>query len=108
MRALHAKRFATIGAAVEAGVPVYAGTDAGGTISHGMLGTEIGLLARVGGPEFALGAASWRAREWLGAPPVVDGAWADLVVHDADPRLDVEVTRHPALVILRGRVVVSR
>jgi imidazolonepropionase-like amidohydrolase len=108
MRALHAKRFATIGAAVEAGVPVYAGTDAGGTISHGMLGAEIGLLARVGGPEFALGAASWHAREWLGAPPVVDGAWADLVVHDADPRLDVEVTRHPALVILRGRVVVSR
>jgi imidazolonepropionase-like amidohydrolase len=105
MRALHARRFATIGAAVEAGVPVFAGTDAGGTISHGLVGTEIGMLARIGGPEFALGAASWRARAWLGAPPVTDGAWADLVVYDADPRLDPGVTRHPSLVILRGRVV---
>jgi imidazolonepropionase-like amidohydrolase len=105
MRALHARRFATITAAIEAGVPVYAGTDAGGTISHGLVGTEIGLLAKIGGAEFALGAASWRAREWLGAPPVADGAWADLVVYDNDPRLDPEVTRHPRLVILRGRVV---
>ena len=108
MRALHARRFATITAAIEAGVEVFAGTDAGGTVDHGMIGTEIGMLARLGGPEFALGAASWRAREWLGAPRVADGAWADLVVYDADPRLDVGVTRHPALVILRGRVVLSR
>ncbi|MCC6496692.1 MAG: amidohydrolase family protein, partial [Propionibacteriaceae bacterium] len=79
MRALHARRLATLTAAVEAGVPVYAGTDAGGTISHGQLGSEIALLAKLGGPEFALGAASWRARQWLGAPPVVEGAWADLV-----------------------------
>lgn len=107
MRALHARRFATIGAAVEAGVPVFAGTDAGGTIHHGVIGTEIGLLARVGGPEFALGAASWRAREWLGAPPVAEGGWADLVVYDSDPRVHPEVTRHPSLVILRGRVVVG-
>lgn len=105
MRALHARRFATITAAIEAGVPVYAGTDAGGTIGHGLVGTEIGLLARLGGAEFALGAASWRAREWLGAPPAADGAWADLVVYAADPRLDPGATRHPELVILRGRVV---
>ncbi len=108
MRALHAKRFATIGAAVEAGVPVYAGTDAGGTIHHGMIGTEIGMLARVGGPEFALGAASWCAREWLGAPPAAEGGWADLVAYAADPRVHPEVTKHPSLVILRGRVVLVR
>jgi len=107
MRSLHARRFTTITAAIEAGVPVYAGTDAGGTISHGLVGTEIGLLARLGGADFALGAASWRAREWLGAPPIVDGAWADLVVYDGDPRLDPGVTRTPRLVILRGRVVTS-
>jgi imidazolonepropionase-like amidohydrolase len=105
MRALHARRLSTIGAAVEAGVPVYAGTDAGGSIAHGLLGTEVGLLAGVGGPEFALGAASWRARAWLGAPPVVDGAWADLVVYASDPRLDPGMTGHPELVILRGRVI---
>lgn len=108
MRALHARRFDTIRAAVEAGVDVYAGTDAGGTISHGLIGTEIGLLARLAGPEFALGAASWRAREWLGVPPVTDGAEADLVVYAADPRRDPGVTRHPDLVILRGRVVAGR
>lgn len=108
MRALHSRRFATITAAIGAGVPVYAGTDAGGTVDHGMIGTEIGLLARLGGAGFALGAASWRAREWLGAPGIEDGAWADLVVYDTDPRLDVGAARHPLLVILRGRVVLSR
>ena len=105
MRALYARRFATMAAAVEAGVPVYAGTDAGSTIGHGLVGTEIAMLARLGGAEFGLGAASWRAREWLGAPPVADGAWADLVVYDSDPRLDPGITRTPRLVILRGRVV---
>ena len=107
MLSLHARRFATITAAIEAGVPVYAGTDAGGTIDHGLVGEEIGLLARLGGPEFALGAASWRARQWLGAPPVADGAWADLVVYDTDPRLDPGITGTPQLVILRGRVVTT-
>ncbi|MFT4108417.1 amidohydrolase family protein [Propionicimonas sp.] len=107
MRALHARRLATIGAAVDAGVPVFAGTDAGGTVHHGLIGTEIELLAGVGGTEFALGAASWRARAWLGAPPPADGGWADLVAYAADPRLQPEVTRHPSVVILRGRVVVS-
>jgi hypothetical protein len=107
MRALHARRFDTIAAAIDAGVPVYAGTDAGGSIGHGLVATEIGMLAALGEAEFALGAASWRAREWLGAPLVVDGAWADLVVYDADPRLDPEVTQHPSLVILRGRVVAT-
>ncbi len=105
MRDLHARRFQTLGAAVEAGVPVFAGTDAGGTISHGLIAEEVGLLAQLGGAEFALGAASWRAREWLGAPALADGAWADLVVFDADPRLELSVVAHPRLVILRGRVV---
>jgi len=105
MRALHARRLETIGAAIEAGVPVFAGTDAGGTVGHGLIGTEIGLLAKLAGAEYALGAASWRAREWLCAPPVTDGAWADLVIYANDPRLDPEITKHPSLVILRGRVV---
>lgn len=106
MRALHARRFATIGAAVEAGVPVFAGTDAGGTLAHGILASEMELLGRVGGSEFALGAASWRARQWLGAPDsLVEGAWADLVVYEADPRRRLDVVAAPALVILRGRVV---
>ncbi|MGC4154965.1 MAG: amidohydrolase family protein [Propionicimonas sp.] len=106
MRALYARRLETIGKAIDAGVPVFAGTDAGGTVPHGSLATEIGLLAGVSTTEYALGAASWRSRAWLGAPgALTDGAWADLVVYDADPRADVTVTRRPRLVILRGRVV---
>lgn len=105
MRALHARRFDTIGKAVDAGVPVFAGTDAGTVIPHGILPDEVELLGRVGGAEFALGAASWRARDWLGADGLAEGASADLVVFDADPRTDLAVVRHPKLVILRGRVV---
>ncbi|HEX2858400.1 MAG TPA: amidohydrolase family protein [Propionibacteriaceae bacterium] len=105
MRALYARRFDTIASAVEAGVPVYAGTDAGGTVPHGLIGREIELLTRVGGPEFALGAASWRARRWLGRPLLTDGAPADLVVYGADPRRDPRVLTHPDAVFLKGRLV---
>lgn len=106
IRALHARRFQTIGSAIDAGVPVFAGTDAGGTLPHGILASEIDLLGSLAGAEYALGAASWRARAWLGAPDgLADGAWADLVAYDADPRADLAVTRTPRLVILRGRVV---
>ncbi|MDQ7992137.1 MAG: amidohydrolase family protein [Propionicimonas sp.] len=108
MRALYARRLDTIGKAIDAGVPVFAGTDAGGTIRHGRLPAEIGLLAGLAGGEYALGAASWRARAWLGAPDALaEGGWADLVVYDADPRRDPGVTRHPRLVVLRGRVVAA-
>lgn len=107
MRALHGRRFQTLGAAVEAGVPVFAGTDAGGQISHGLIASEVALLAKLGGADFALGAASWRARDWLGAPQPGEGSWADLVVYASDPRVDLSVLAHPELVILRGRVVGS-
>ncbi len=103
MRDLHARRFDTIGKAREAGVPIYAGTDAGGALPHGLIGTEIELLAKVGGAEFALGAASWRAREWLEVPGIEVGASADLVLYDVDPREDPGCIKHPRAVILRGR-----
>ena len=105
IRALYARRFETIGKAIDAGVGVYAGTDAGGTLAHGLIAREIALLARLGGADHALGAASWRARRWLGAEALSDGASADLVVYDADPRHDLGVVAAPRLVILRGRVV---
>lgn len=105
MRALHARRFETMGRALDAGVQLYAGTDAGGALAHGILAAEVELLARLGGPGFALGAASWRARAWLGVDALGEGSSADLVVVDADPRLDVAVLRRPALIVLRGRVV---
>lgn len=105
MRALHARRFETIGKAYDAGVPIYAGTDAGGTLAHGILPDEIALLARVGGAEFALGAASWRARAWLGAGQLTEGASADLIVCAHDPRADLQEVRRPLAIVLRGRVI---
>lgn len=105
MRALHERRFETMGKALDAGVPIFAGTDAGGALAHGLVADEVALLARVGGAEFALGAASWRAREWLGVDGLAEGASADLVVFDEDPRSNVSVVRDPRLIILRGRVV---
>lgn len=105
IRGLHARRFETIGKAVDAGVPVYAGTDAGGVHGHGLIATEIELLARVGGNDFALGAASWNARAWLGHPGIEHGAPADLVVFSDDPRVTISVVREPVLIILNGRVV---
>lgn len=105
MRQLHARRFDVLGAAREAGVPIFAGTDAGGTLGHGRIAQEADLLARLGGTEFALGAISWRARQWLGADGLDAGASADLVVYDADPRSHFAVLHRPWLVMLRGVVV---
>lgn len=106
MRDLHRRHRDTFAAAVDAGVEVYAGSDAGGEIPHGRLVDEVVALGTIGSTEHALGAASWRARAWLGHPAeLVDGAPADLVVLDADPRTDLRVLQNPARIILRGRQV---
>ncbi|MGH3942399.1 MAG: amidohydrolase family protein [Pseudonocardiaceae bacterium] len=105
MRALHAGVRDTVGAAIEAGVPVYAGTDAGGGIAHGRLVDEILALRAAGcSGEQALAAGSWAARDWLGVPGLVPGAPADLLVTRADPRLDPDALRSPVLLMLRGLV----
>jgi imidazolonepropionase-like amidohydrolase len=107
MRALHARRRETIGAAYEAGVAIYAGTDAGGVLPHGLIAEEVQLLADYGmTPDDALGAASWRAREWLGRPPRLDeGVPADFCLYPTDPLADLRVLSAPARIVLRGRVV---
>jgi imidazolonepropionase-like amidohydrolase len=74
---------------------------------HGNLPGEVLAMAEMGLPaDYALGAASWRAREWLGWNATLDeGAPADFVVYDADPRADLSVLRAPRRVVLRGAVV---
>lgn len=105
MRDLYARNADTVAKAIEAGVPVYAGTDAGGGIRHGRIVDEVQALNRVGmTPAQALAAASWAAREWLGFPSLTEGAAADVVVYDTDPRTDLDALRHPKLVMLRGRI----
>ncbi|HEX5088579.1 MAG TPA: amidohydrolase family protein [Nocardioides sp.] len=107
MTGLFERRRDTIMSAHEAGVPIYAGTDAGGVLPHGLIAEEVRELAAYGmSAHEALAAASWKARDWLGLDPLLDeGAPADLVVYDADPTADVTVLARPARVVLRGVVV---
>lgn len=105
MLRLHASRFDTIAKAKDAGVPIYAGTDAGTVIAHGRIVDEIDELTRLGGVDFALGAASWRARTWLGADNFDEGASADLIVCETDPRTDPTALRRPAHRLLRGELL---
>jgi imidazolonepropionase-like amidohydrolase len=104
MRRLHQTADDVVRRAVEAGVPVYAGTDAGGGIEHGRIVDEVIALHRAGLPaDAALGAASWAARGWLGRPGLAPGDPADLVVYPRDPRTDLAVLHEPERVVLRGQ-----
>ncbi len=105
MMDLYARREQTIGAAIDAGIDIYTGTDAGTVVEHGRVRDEIDRIAAIAGAEYALGAASWRARAWLGADVLTPGAGADLIVLDADPRVDLTTLRRPRALVLRGRVI---
>jgi len=96
----------TVATALEAGIPVYAGTDAGGGIAHGRIVDEIVALHEMGmTAQDAIGAASWAARDWLGYRGIEEGAAADVIAYDQDPRADLNALRHPSRIILRGRVI---
>ena len=106
MRALYASRLERFGKALDAGVPIYAGTDAGGFFRMAWSVRRLRRWDSSARLEYALGAGSWRARAWLGHPSrLSEGAQADLVVFDADPRLDSAVLRAPLHVILRGALI---
>ncbi|OHT78101.1 hypothetical protein BKG69_15730 [Mycobacteroides chelonae] len=105
MRALYARLHTTFGNAYDAGIPIYAGTDAGGGIAHGRISDEVAALTRIGmDPTDALGAASWRARDWLGRPGLEHGAPADVVGYHQDPRVGPQVLSRPDLIVLRGQI----
>jgi imidazolonepropionase-like amidohydrolase len=56
-------------------------------------------------PEVALGAACWTAREYLGLRGIEDGAPADLVLFDDDPRKHLRAMPRPRIISLDGRIV---
>jgi imidazolonepropionase-like amidohydrolase len=90
-------------AAVEAGVTVLAGTDSRPT---GRIADEIRALVDAGvAPHAAIAAASWTARSYLGLPGLTEGAPADAVVYDADPRADLDQLNKPRAVIVRGKLL---
>jgi imidazolonepropionase-like amidohydrolase len=104
--ALHARAGDALSAAIEAGVPVYAGTDAGGGIAHGRIVDEIIALHQAGlSAERALASASWSARAWLGWSGLDEGSPADLLAYRTDPRQNLETLRQPVRIVLRGRVI---
>ncbi len=90
----------------DAGIPLYVGTDAGGQLPHGIVVEEMLAMRDAGLPALdVLAAGSWKAREWLGLPGLVEGAPADFVVYDDDPRADISVLRNPRRIVVRGNVV---
>lgn len=106
MAGMHARRYEQVHAFHDAGVPLLMGSDAGGTLAHGSLPAELAEVVRAGvPPRDVVAAASWRGREILGVPGIAEGASADVVVYDADPRRDVAVLARPAAVVLRGQLV---
>lgn len=106
MRDLHRRVRTTVSTAIEAGIPVYAGTDAGGGIAHGRLVDEIIALHEAGmSREQALAAGSWQARSWLGWSGIQESSAADVLAFATDPREDLATLREPTRLILRGRVI---
>jgi imidazolonepropionase-like amidohydrolase len=106
MRSLYERRYDTVRGAHDAGVPVFVGTDAGGHLAHGLVAGEVAELVTAGIPAVeALSATTWGARHWLGRPGLEEGAPADLVVYDEDPRADVRVLAAPRRIVLNGAVV---
>jgi len=107
MLALHARVDGMVASAYDAGVAIYAGTDAGGVLPHGLVAQEVMALHRAGlSATDALAAASWGAREWLGQPAALtEGAPADLIMLAEDPRKNLDALTHPSRVVLRGAVV---
>ncbi len=103
MRDLYAASRQRVAAAREAGVPIYAGTDAGSMVAHGRIVDEVEALKGIGMTATdALGAACWDARRWLGRPALEHGASADLICFADDPRTGAAVLNRPDVVILRG------
>jgi imidazolonepropionase-like amidohydrolase len=80
------------------GVTILAGTDNDGTVAD-----EVGRLIEFGlEPVAALRAATTAARAFLGEPSLEDGARADVVTYEGDPRDDPAVLRSPAAIVLGG------
>lgn len=106
MEKLYSRRKEVLLAAYEAGVPIYVGTDGGGSKAHGVLHEEILAMVEMGLPiEYVLGGASWRARKWLGMDAdLAEGAPADFVVYSQNPYQQPEVLASPTAVVLRGKM----
>jgi imidazolonepropionase-like amidohydrolase len=106
MRSLWERRAERIHEAYEAGVAIYAGTDAGSVIKHGRIVDEIQALHAAGLPATAaLDGAAWSARTWLGADGIAEGASADVLVCAEDPRQHLGTLADLKHIVLRGHLI---
>lgn len=106
MSAMHQRNIEHQAGLVAAGIQLLPGTDAGGYQEHGSLPAELECWLELGlRPAEILDFATWRARDFLRAPVLSEGAPADLVVYGRDPRADIGVLADPTLVVLRGAPV---
>jgi imidazolonepropionase-like amidohydrolase len=87
------------------GITILAGSD---TIPPADFWQEIATLQRYGlDPDTALASATTAARAYLGLPDLDDGAPADVVLYEADPRNDPEILQRPSLVMVAGEIVAT-
>lgn len=106
MRALGERRAERVREAFDAGVTIYAGTDAGSVISHGRIVDELEALHAAGLPAAAaLDAGAWAARDWLGADGITEGGSADVLVCTDDPRRNLGTLRRLKHLVLRGKAL---
>ena len=86
--------------AMELGVDVLAGSD---ELAHGTIDLEIDAMVRHGMTvQQAIASATTIGRRALALPGVEEGAPADLIVWDEDPRDDLSRLTRPSIVVGRG------
>jgi imidazolonepropionase-like amidohydrolase len=104
------ERYATsVRNAIEAGVPIAAGTDAGTPLNeHGGLVSELERYVELGmSPIDAIRAATWFAGRWIDerVGAIAPGRAADLLVVEGDPRESIAALRSLRHVVLGGVVL---
>jgi imidazolonepropionase-like amidohydrolase len=71
MRRLHERRYDTVRGAYDAGIPVFVGTDAGGSLAHGLVADEVAELVTPASPPWT----PCRRRPGAPAPGSAGPAW---------------------------------
>ncbi|UPV74773.1 amidohydrolase family protein [Halorussus limi] len=107
---VYERHIESFGNAVEAGVDIVGGTDAGTPFNyHGANATEISFMAEYGmDPHDALVAMTGRAADVIGldgAGTLEPDSFADFLVLDEDPLADLGALRDPETVVKGGEVV---
>ncbi|WP_165315102.1 amidohydrolase family protein [Schaalia sp. ZJ405] len=106
MNAMYRNRREHFAMLADSGVTLTMGTDSGGYQDHGTIAKELELWVEYGAsPSSVIDAATWRTRARMYLPSLFDGACADLVVYDEDPRSDIRRMRRPGVVVRNGVIV---